>query len=88
MKVIEMSDATGALADYAKDLVREPIILTSDGNPIAALLSISEVDLETISLRNNPEFLTILEQSRARLKEEGGISGEEMRRRLGLRPAA
>jgi prevent-host-death family protein len=87
MKIIEMSNANGTLADYAKDVVREPVILTSNGKPVAALLSIDDVDLETISLSNNPEFLSIIEQSRAHLKAEGGISSGEMRRRLGLSPA-
>ena len=43
-----------------------------------------EDDEETVALANNPKFLEILERSRARYKAEGGISLEEMRRRLGL----
>jgi hypothetical protein len=43
-----------------------------------------EDDEETIAVANNPKFLAILERSRARHKVEGGISLEEMRRRLGL----
>lgn len=43
-----------------------------------------EDDEETVALANNPQFLAILERSRARQKAEGGISLEEMRRRLGL----
>ena len=33
-----------------------------------------------------PRFLAIIERSRARQKAEGGLSSDEMRRRLGLRP--
>ncbi len=84
MKIIEMSNATASLAEYANGVVNEPVIVTSNGNPIAALLAIEDVDLETISLRDNPEFQAILAHSRARLKAEGGISSQEMRRRLGL----
>jgi tetratricopeptide (TPR) repeat protein len=43
-----------------------------------------EDDAETIALANNPKFLEILERSRQRHQAEGGISLEEMRRRLGL----
>ena len=41
-------------------------------------------DAETIKLSTHPQFLAILEESLARLKAEGGISSEEMSRRLGL----
>ncbi len=84
MKTIEMSQATAPLAEFAGEVANEPVIVTSNGKPIAALLSIDDVDLETLSLRDNPEFLAIMAQSRARLKAEGGISSQEMRRRLGL----
>ena len=30
----------------------------------------------------DPQFLAIIERSRARIKKEGGISADEMRRRL------
>ena len=39
-------------------------------------------DVETISLSTNPEFLAIIERSRQRLAAEGGISLEEMRKKL------
>jgi len=84
MKTIEISSATATLAEYVTDIANEPVVVTSNGKPIAALLAIDDVDLETISLRDNPEFLSIMAQSRARLKAEGGISSQEMRRRLGL----
>jgi hypothetical protein len=51
---------------------------------LAALVSLEGVDEESLSLSTNPQFLEIIEQSRARLRTEGGISSDEMRRRLGL----
>lgn len=41
-------------------------------------------DLETVTLSTSPEFIDLIERSRARLRAEGGISPEEMRRQLGL----
>jgi len=38
--------------------------------------------METVSLSNNPKFIALVERSRARQKKEGGISIQEMRRRL------
>lgn len=84
MKVLEISKATASLTDYANEVSNEPMVLTANGKPIAALLSIDDDDVESLSLSSNPEFLAILAESRARLKAEGGVSSQEMRRRLGL----
>ncbi len=46
-------------------------------------MAIENVDWEIISLSDNPKFLAILGRSRKRLREEGGISPGETRRRLG-----
>jgi antitoxin (DNA-binding transcriptional repressor) of toxin-antitoxin stability system len=61
----------------------EPLILTINGKPIAALIPLENVDLETVTLSTHPQFLALIERSRTRQKTEGGISSEEMRRRLG-----
>ena len=85
MKVLRMTEATGSLAEYARHVDDEPVVVTVSGRPVAALVAVSNVDAETISLSTNPKFLAILERSRARERREGGISSKEMRRRLGLK---
>ena len=85
MKVLRMTEATGSLAKYARHVDDEPVVVTVSGRPVAALVAVSNVDEETISLSTNPKFLAILERSRARERREGGISSKEMRRRLGLK---
>jgi len=82
MKTVEVKKAIKPLSDYTKKLKKEPVIVTRDGKPVAALVCISNADLETVSLSNNPKFLDLIERSRARQKSGGGISTEEMRRRL------
>ncbi len=84
MKVLEQTEATRSLAEYTADIAREPVIITRHGKPIAALLPMENADLETASLSTNPEFMELIERSRARQRAEGGLSGEEMRRRLGV----
>ena len=44
-------------------------------------MPIQNMDLETVSLSTNPQFVELIERSRARDRAEGGISSEEMRRR-------
>jgi len=85
MKTLEMVEATAPLAEYARDVRKEPVILTIGGRPVAALVPIENADLETVALSTHPQFLALIERSRARQKAEGGISSTEMRRRLGLK---
>lgn len=83
MKRLELAKATAPLADYARDVSEGPVILTSGGKPVAALVAIENADLETVTLSTHPEFLALIERSRGRHKAEGGIPSKEMRRRLG-----
>lgn len=84
MKTIDVNEATGTLADYTRRLRREPVLLTRRGKPVAALVSVKADDWESVSLATNPDFIRIIEESRARQEAEGGIPIEEVRRRLGL----
>ena len=82
MKVIEKADATATLAEYAAEIASGPVIVTSNGRPVAALVPIENTDLETVSLSTNPQFIDLIERSRASVRGEGGIASEEMRRRF------
>ena len=88
MKTLDIAKATASLAQYAREVGDEPIVLTDAGRPVAALVSVEEADLESLALSTHPEFLDLIERSRARYRAEGGISSAEMRRRLGLQEAA
>ena len=44
----------------------------------------SRAESETVALSTDPKFIAIIERSRLRQEREGGISSDEMRRRLGL----
>ena len=77
-------EARSSLATYADQVAKEPVIITVNGKPVAALVAIDNADLETVSLSTNPEFLALIERSRACQEAEGGISSEEMRRRPGM----
>jgi prevent-host-death family protein len=86
MKTLEISKARRSLASYSKKARKEPMVVTANGKPIAALIGIQNADMETVTLSNNPQFLALIERSRQRQSQEGGISGEQMRRRLSLKP--
>jgi antitoxin (DNA-binding transcriptional repressor) of toxin-antitoxin stability system len=84
MKTIDIHDATAPLSEYAALITTEPVIITIQGKPYAALVDIENVDFETLSLSLNPEFIEIIQHSRRRQEQEGGISSEEIRRRMEL----
>ena len=87
MKTLDLALATAPLADYVRRIAGMPMIVTTRGKPLAALVPIVEGDLEAVTVGTHPRFLAIIERSRARYKAEGGVSPTEMRRRLGLKKA-
>ncbi len=82
MKIVEKTDATGTLAEYATDINNGPVIVTEDGRPVAALIALDNADAETVALSTSPQFLALIERSRSRVVAEGGISSEAMRSRF------
>ena len=83
MKTLEINEAFSA---YAKSVRRgRPVVVTVKGKPAYAVIRVSQSEIEDFNLANNPEFIDIIERSRARLAAEGGISSQEMRRRLGIK---
>jgi prevent-host-death family protein len=84
MKTLALTKATGPLADYARQVDDGPVILTVRGRPVAALVPVNGVDLEALALSTNPDFLDLIEASRRRQRDEGGIPEAQVRRRLGL----
>jgi len=83
MKTVEMEKAIASLAEYARNVNKEPVILTVDGKPVAALVAVENADLETVTLSTHPKFIALIQRSRSRQRSEGGIPSTEMRRRLG-----
>ncbi|MFL5805616.1 MAG: type II toxin-antitoxin system prevent-host-death family antitoxin [Roseiflexaceae bacterium] len=81
-RMVELAEATQSLAEYAQQVDDGVIIVTSNGRPIAAVVALPNTDAETVELSQNAQFLAIIERSRARQTQEGGISSADMRRRF------
>lgn len=82
MKIIEKQDATRPLAEYAAEIQSGTVIVTDHGRPVAALVPLENADMETVDLSTNPQFMQIIERSRAAVLSEGAISTAELRARL------
>jgi hypothetical protein len=83
VKTIELDEATKTLGESAREAGTEPLVITEGGKPVAILLPLENADIETVSLSTDPRFVELIGRSRSRLAEEGGLSGEEVRRLLG-----
>jgi antitoxin (DNA-binding transcriptional repressor) of toxin-antitoxin stability system len=83
MKAIEISEVS-ALAPHVQPGCSEPLLLTDRGRVVATIVPADEEDAESMLLSINPSFAAILQRSRRRLESEGGLSSEEVRKRLGI----
>ena len=82
IKTIELSTASQPLADYAEDFTDKTVVLTLNGQAIAAVVSVQDIDLESFSLSENPEFMRIIDQAREEFKTGKRVSLAEMKREM------
>jgi len=72
------------LRDLAKLAQNGPVLVTEHGQPVIAVIALDESEAEAWLMGQSEELMEIVEQSRRRLRDEGGLSLEEMRQELGL----
>jgi antitoxin (DNA-binding transcriptional repressor) of toxin-antitoxin stability system len=82
MRNVEVIQANDSLGQSVRNLAGEPLVVTEDGVPIAALVPIDELDLESMALGSNPRLMAILEEARAQCQQGLGLSSEAVRREL------
>ena len=79
MKTIKLSTASRSLAEYASELSDEIVLLTERDKPVAAIVPLKGVDRESIALSAHPEFLRIINRSRAEFRRGHTMSLAEMK---------
>ena len=79
MTTLEVTKASKSLAEYVKNLGDRIIVLTSNAEPVAALVSLKNVDAESLSLSMSSDFIAIVEQARQEFREGKKLSLAEMR---------
>ena len=80
MKTIQLSNASRPLADYARELEDEILVVTDPTGPIAAVVPLKAVDRESLALSTHPEFLNLIARSRAQFAAGQTLTLEEMKR--------
>jgi hypothetical protein len=87
MKIIPLEKTDLSLPEAAELAKAGTVILTRRGKALVTINDLSGSDWESVSLADNPRFRALNAESRRSLKDERGISLEEVRRELGLKPA-
>lgn len=85
MKTIKLSEASRALAEYAAGLRDEVVVFTERNKPVAALVPLKPTDRESLALSGHPEFLDLIERSRAEFRHGQTLSLEEMKQKFPAR---
>jgi PHD/YefM family antitoxin component YafN of YafNO toxin-antitoxin module len=88
MKTIKLSEASRPLAEYARQLDEDIVLIADRNQPVAAVLSLTHVDQEVLSLSRSPQFLKIIRQSRRDFRAGRSRSLAEVRELFGLGKSA
>ena len=77
MKVASQDEVAAHFAEYLKATKKGPVVVTSEGKPVAVLLrSESEDDVERLLMGHSPKLQSILQAARKRFREGRGIPHE------------
>ncbi len=83
MKIEPVRAERDRLSEMIKALPRGPVIITKDGRPCAALVSLDEgVDVEALLVAHNPRLVALIERGMA---QDGGIPLREVEREISRR---
>lgn len=89
MKIAPLAQVKDKLSAYVNDLQQTPVIITKNGKPVALLTGITEDDdLDSLLLANNPRFVEILKEARARVLKTGGIKHKNFWKQMAQRRQA
>jgi len=78
MKIAPVADVKARFSEYLKASEQGPIVVTRNGRPVAALLSVVDEDeVERLALAYSPKFQSILRASREQIQAGAGIPHDE-----------
>jgi prevent-host-death family protein len=83
MKIASIADIKARLSAYLRETQQGPVIVTRNGKAVAVLLAVTDEDeLERLVLAHSPKFQALLDQSRRRIEDTGGIPHEQFWREV------
>lgn len=83
MKIASVADVKARLSAYLKASQEGPVVITRNGKAAAVLLAVTdEEELERLVLAHSPKFQALLDKSRRRIEETGGIPHDDFWREV------
>ncbi len=80
MRTIEIEkESLKTLAEYTRELGEDILVFTSNKQPVAAMVPLKNVDMESLALSYHPDFIELIEKARAEVKAGKTLSLEEMK---------
>lgn len=78
MKIAPVADVKAHFSSYLEASAAEPIIVTKNGRPVAAIVAIADDDeLERLVLAHTPRFRRLLDDAEERIRRAGGVTHED-----------
>ncbi len=89
MKIAPLAQVKNQLSAYVEACKDSPVVITKNGKAVAVIMPIGDEDeLDTLLLVNNPRFIGMLEEARARVRRQGGVKSDAFWAEVGRRRAA
>src|SRR5262245_35233648 len=83
MKIASVANIKARLSAYLKESEQGPVVVTRNGKAVAVLLAVTDEDeLERLLLAHSPKFQALLDNSRRRIEETGGIPHKQFWREV------
>jgi antitoxin (DNA-binding transcriptional repressor) of toxin-antitoxin stability system len=82
MKRVSVAKASRSLGEYATELEDEIVVVTECNRPVAALVPLKGIDCEALAVSTHPDFLRLIERSRAELEAGKSLTLAEMQRHV------
>ena len=78
MKIAPGAGVKARFNKYREECVGEPVVVTKNGRPAAALVAVSNEDaLGRLVLAHIPRFTALLDAAEDRIRRSGGIQHED-----------
>lgn len=84
MKAMKLPKEFQSFLDVAETVEEDTLVFTKKKRPVAALVSLRNVDRESLALSTNPQFLRIIETSRKEVRAGKTISLEALEKKFGV----
>ncbi len=82
MRTVTLAQASRTLAQYAAELDGDIVVVTERNRPVAALVSLRNVDRESLALSSHPDFIKLMAKARRETAAGRTLSLQDIRERV------